>query len=52
MARREVITKAIAKQLTWVQASAIVGTSARHMQRLRRRVECRGGGMDQRGGRP
>jgi hypothetical protein len=31
MSRREVITKAIAKQLTWVQASEILGVSARHM---------------------
>jgi transposase len=54
MTRREVITKAIAKQLTWVQASEILGVSARHMRRLRRQVECWGMSavMDQRGGRP
>jgi transposase len=54
MTRREVITKAIAKQLTWVQASEILGISARHMRRLRRKVEQWGMSavMDQRGGRP
>jgi transposase len=54
MTRREVITKAIAKQLTWVQASEILGISARHMRRLRRKVERWGMSavMDQRGGRP
>jgi transposase len=54
MTRREVITKAIARQLTWVQASEILAVSARHMRRLRRNVECWGMSavMDQRGGRP
>jgi transposase len=54
MTRREVITKAIAKQLTWIQASEILAISARHMRRLRRRVEHWGMSavMDQRGGRP
>jgi transposase len=54
MTRREVITKAIAKQLSWVQASEILGISARHMRRLRRQVERWGMSavMDQRGGRP
>jgi transposase len=54
MTRREVITKAIAKQLTGVQASEILGVSARHMRRLRRKVERWGMSavMDQRGGRP
>lgn len=54
MTRREVITKAIAQQLTWVQASEVLGVSARHMRRLRRKVECWGMSavMDQRGGRP
>jgi len=54
MTRREVITKAIAKQLSWVQASEILGISARHMRRLRRKVERWGMSavMDQRGGRP
>jgi hypothetical protein len=35
MTRREVITKAIAQQLTWMQASEILTISARHMRRLR-----------------
>jgi hypothetical protein len=35
MTRREVITKAITKQLRWVQASEILGISALHMGRLR-----------------
>jgi transposase len=54
MTRREVITKAITKQLSWVQAAEIVGISARHMRRLRRKVERWGMSavMDQRGGRP
>ena len=54
MTRREVITKAIAKQLTWIQASEIIGVSARHMRRMRRKVEVWGMSavMDQRGGRP
>ena len=54
MTRREIITKAIARQLTWVQASEILGISARQMRRLRRKVEGWGMSavMDQRGGRP
>jgi len=54
MTRRAVITKAIAKQLSWVQASEILGISARHMRRLRRKLERWGMSavMDQRGGRP
>src|SRR5215470_11706714 len=54
MTRREVITKAIARQLSWVQASEILAVSARHTRRLRRKVECWGMSavMDQRGGRP
>jgi transposase len=54
MTRREVITKAIARQLSWVQASEILAVSARHMRRLRRKVERWGMSavMDQRGGRP
>src|SRR5438445_10599029 len=54
MTRREVITKAISKQLSWVQAAAIVGISARQMRRLRYKVKRWGisAVMDQRGGRP
>jgi transposase len=54
MTRREVITKAIAKQLSWVQAAAILGVTPRHMRRIRWKVEHWGfeAVMDQRGGRP
>src|ERR1700719_2882545 len=54
IARRGVITKAIAQQLSWVQAAEILGVSARHMRRLRGKVERWGMSavMDQRGGRP
>src|SRR5216684_9060627 len=54
MTRRAVITKAITKQLSWVQTSEIAGISARHMRRLRRKLERWGMSavMDQRGGRP
>src|SRR6266852_1566803 len=49
MTRREVITK----QLSWVQAAEILGIIARHMRRLRRKLERWGMSavMDQRGGR-
>src|ERR1700741_124660 len=54
MTRREVITKAIARQLSWVQAAEIVGVMPRQMRRMRWRVEHYGldAVMDQRGGRP
>jgi transposase len=54
MTRGEVITKAITRQLSWVQASEILGISARHMRRLRRKVERwdMSAVMDRRGGRP
>ena len=54
MTRREVITKAITKQLSWVQAAEIMRISARHARRLRRKVERCGMSavMDRRGGRP
>ena len=54
MTRREVITKAIAKQLSWVQAAEIIGVTPRQMGRIRWRVEHDGldAIMDQRGGRP
>jgi transposase len=54
MTRREVITKAIARQLSWIQAAEIVGVTPRQMRRLRWRVEHYGldAVMDQRGGRP
>ena len=54
MTRREVITKAIARQLSWVQAAEIVGVTPRQMRRIRWSVEHYGleSVMDQRGGRP
>jgi transposase len=54
MTRREVITKAIAKQISWVQAAEIVGVTPRQMRRIRWKVEHDGvdAVMDQRGGRP
>jgi transposase len=54
MTRREVITKAIAKRLSWVQAAEIIRIKPRQMRRIRWRVEHYGmdAVMDQRGGRP
>ena len=54
MTRREVIAKAIAKQLSWLQAAEIIRVKPRQMRRIRWRVEHYGLGaaMDQRGGRP
>src|SRR5215472_5114621 len=54
MTRREVITKAIAKRLSWVEAAEIIGIKPRQMRRIRWRVEHYGmdAVMDQRGGRP
>ena len=54
MTRREVITKAIAGELQWIQAAAVLGVTARHMRRIRRGIEQHGmwAVMDQRGGRP
>jgi len=54
MTRREVITKAIAGELSWVQAAQVLGITARHMRRIRRGYERWGlsAVMDQRGGRP
>src|SRR5260370_14616577 len=54
MTRREVITKAIDGQLSWVAAADILAITPRQMRRSRRAIE-RGGMsavMDQRGGRP
>jgi transposase len=53
MTRREVIVRAIAKQITWIQAAWICGITERHMRRLKQRYEQWGydGLVDQRGGR-
>jgi transposase len=52
--RREIITKAIAGQLSWAEAATVLGITARHMRRIRRGYERWGMSavMDQRGGRP
>lgn len=54
MTRREVITKAIDGQLSWIAAADIIGVTTRQMRRIRRAVERHGMSavMDQRGGRP
>src|SRR5436305_7511023 len=54
LTRREIITKAIAKRLSWSQAAEIIGIKPRQMRRIRWRVEHYGleAVMDQRGGRP
>ena len=54
MTRREVITKAIEGQLSWVAAADIIGVTPRQMRRIRRVIESKGMSavMDQRGGRP
>jgi len=54
MTRREVITKAIAQQLSWAQAAEVLGVTARHLRRIRWGVERYGmeAVMDRRGGRP
>jgi transposase len=54
MTRREVITKAIARELSWAQAAVVLGVTPRHMRRIRWTVKHHGmdAVMDQRGGRP
>lgn len=54
MTRREVIVKAIEGKLSWVQAADILGITARHLRRLKRRWEAHGydGIWDQRGKAP
>jgi hypothetical protein len=53
MTRKEVIVRAIAKELTWIQAAEICGITARHMRRLKGHYERHGYGglVDGRGGR-
>ncbi len=53
MTRKEIILKAINKQITWIQASDILGITARHMRRLKRLYERQGyGGLrDHRAGK-
>ena len=51
---QEIILRAIAKKLTWLQAAQIIGVSARQMRRWRERYEKDGydGLMDRRRGKP
>ena len=53
MTRKEVMVRAIAKELTWIQAAEICGITARQMRRLKTRYERHGydGLVDGRGGR-
>ena len=54
MSRKEIIIKAIEGKLTWLQAATILGMTARHMRRLKKKYEEFGyGGLrDYRGGKP
>jgi transposase len=54
MTRNEVIMRAIAGKLTWIQAADICGITARQMRRMKRRYERHGydGLVDGRGGTP
>jgi len=54
MTRKEVIVRAIAREITWIQAAWICGITDRHMRRLKERYLARGydGLVDQRGGKP
>ena len=54
MTRNEVIMRAIAGTLTWIQAADICGITARQMRRMKRRYEAHGydGLVDGRGGTP
>jgi transposase len=51
---QEIILRAIAKKLTWLQAAQIIGVSARQMRRWRQRYEEHGydGLIDRRRGKP
>jgi len=53
MTRKEVIVRAIAKKITWIQAAEICGITARQMRRLKQRYERHGydGLVDGRGGK-
>jgi hypothetical protein len=53
MTKQQVMLKAINGEITWIQASEILGVSARHMRRMRRAVEFKGFGelLDRRGTR-
>ena len=42
MMRIEVLSKAFAKQITWLQAADILGITTRHLRRVRRSIETHG----------
>lgn len=52
--RREVVLKAINKEISWLQAADILGMTPRHMRRVRKLYETHGynGLQDQRPGKP
>ncbi len=54
MTRNEVVMRAIAGELTWIQAADICGITARQMRRMKQRYEAYGydGLVDGRGGTP
>ncbi len=54
MTRNEVMMRAIAGKLTWLQAADICGITARQMRRMKQRYEAFGydGLVDGRGGKP
>ena len=54
MKEQEVILRAMAKKITWVQGAEIIGVSGRSMRRWRQRYEEQGyaGLFDRRRGRP
>src|ERR1035437_2845407 len=54
MTRNEVMMRAIAGKLTWIEAADICGITARQMGRMKRRYEAHGydGLVDGRGGKP
>jgi hypothetical protein len=54
MTRKEVIVRAIAREIKWIQAAWICGIPERHMRRLKERDQAHGYEdlVDQRGGRP
>jgi hypothetical protein len=39
MTRREVITKVLARQLTWIQAAQVLDITPRHLRRIRQRYQ-------------
>lgn len=42
MTRQEVILRAFAKKLSWIEAAEILGISARHLRRIKQAYEERG----------